>query len=186
MYYDTLSAHTVKITLTRQDMSDYSIKSENLRARNSESKRSLTRFLEHFRTESSLFPDRSADRLFLEAFPSEDGGCVMYVSTLGIDPLPDSGKEPCSVSLMAVSERLEDISRLAAGISDKIAASDLYRVTGGWCLVMTAGRSDIPVLSRLIGEYGEFSDDGIDISCAEEHGTLLCRGNAAEELSRLV
>lgn len=185
MYYDTLSAHTVKITLTRQDMSDYSVRSEDIRARNSESKRSLTRFLERFRTESSLFPDRSADRLFLEAFPSEDGGCVMYVSTLGVDPLPEGGKGRRTADLMAVSDDLGDISRLSACISDKAAASALYRISGGWCLIFTADCADIPFLTRMIGEFGEFSDDSVDISCAAEHGTLVCRENAVQTLSAL-
>jgi len=186
VYYDTLSAHTVKITMTRQDMRDYAIKSENLRARNSESKRSLTRFLERFRSESALFPDRSADRLFLEAFPSDDGGCVMYVSTLGTDTLPDTGGRPASASLMAITESLGDISRLAAALDGRVSSSALYRIQGGWCLVMSAARSDTASLARIIGEYGEFSDDVIDISCAAEHGSLICPDNAAAVLSRLI
>ncbi len=185
MYYDTLSAHTVKITLTRKDMSEYSIKSENLRARNSESKRSLTRFLERFRTESSLFPDRSADRLFLEAFPSEDGGCVMYVSTLGVEPLPDSKEDPQTVTFMAAAESFGDISRLAACIAGKAASSVLYRVAGGWCLIAEAPRAELPLLSRLIGEFGEFSDDVTDICCTREHGTLIC-SDALQTLAGLI
>ena len=186
MYYDSLSAHTVKITLTGQDMSDYCLKSEDIRARNSASKRSLTRFLERFRTESSLFPDRSADRLFLEAFPSADGGCVMYVSTLGTEPLPDCGDVSPASTLMCVSESLTDISRLAAAAGGHITCSALYRISGGWCLVMKADSAEVPYLSRLIGEFGEYSDDSIDICCAEEHGALICRENAAETLAGLI
>jgi negative regulator of genetic competence, sporulation and motility len=185
VFYDTLSAHTVKITLTRQDMSDYSIRSESLRSRSAESKRSLTRFLKRFQAESALFPDKSADRLFLEAFPSADGGCVMYVSTLGVEPLPDNEEPLPAASLMCFAENLADLSGLCAGISDRIRGSSLYKVSGGWCLIITAERSEMPYISRLAGEYGEYSDDALDISCAAEHGSAVCRENAAAMLSEL-
>jgi len=166
-------------------MSEYAIKSESLRTRSAESKRSLTRFLKRFQTESSLFPDKSADRLFLEAFPSADGGCVMYVSTLGVEPLPDNEKPLPAAPLMCFAENLADLSGLCAGIAGRIHGSSLYKLSGGWCLIVSAERSDIPYISRLAEEYGEFSDDTLDISCAAEHGSPVCRENAAAMLLRL-
>lgn len=185
MYYDTLSANTVKITLTRQDMSEYSIRSESLRDRTAESKRSLTRFLKRFQSESSLFPGRSADRLFLEAFPSADGGCVVYVSTLGVDPLPGDNDKSGEAVLMCAADTLDELSRLSAAISGRVGKSELYRISGGWCLILTADQSAVPYLSRVIEEYGELSDDTLDIACAAEHGTPVCRENAVNALSAL-
>ena len=186
MFYDTLSENTVKITLTSRDMSDYDIARESLLDRSAESRRSLTRFLKRFQSENSLFTGKSADRLFLEAFPSADGGCVMYVSTLGTGDLSGNDAPDTPVTLMCGPGPLADIARFgtaAAGIS---SCSSLYRVSGGWCLVVTAKPAEADRLTRLAAEYGELSDDSIDIASIGEHGTLICRGNAAEALSVLV
>ena len=120
MYYDALSRNTVKITLTGKDMKDYSIKSESLRSRNAESKRSLTSFLKKFQSESSLFPDHKAERLFLEAFPSDDGGCILYVSTLGSDILPPPEPERRTTPLMCCTAALGDTARLCRSLTGKV------------------------------------------------------------------
>ena len=189
MFYDALSSNTVKITLTKKDMSDYSIKSESLRSRSAESKRSLTRFLKKFQSESSLFPGQSADRLFLEAFPQDDGGCVVYVSTLGIDPDPvprPSQPQSCTVPLMCCAGSLSDIARLGASIAGKVADSRLCRVSEGYCLIVSVTFGNTAEVSRLISEFGEFSDDPTDIASAEEHGNVLCAGDAVSVISGLI
>ena len=186
MYYDALSRNTVKITLTKKDMSDYSLKSDSLRVRNAETKRTLTRFLKKFRSESAIFPDKDIDRLFLEAFPSEDGGCVMYVSTLGMEPLPPSEPEPPVRTVMCVCASLDPILRLCAGIAGKTTDSSLYRLDNCYCLAAVFPADEAQSAARLIREYGEYSDDATDIAYAAEHGSAVCVNNAAAVLSKLI
>ena len=186
MYYDALSRNTVKITLTKKDMSDYSLKSDSLRVRNAETKRTLTRFLKKFRSESAIFPDKDIDRLFLEAFPSEDGGCVMYVSTLGMEPLPPAEPEPPVRTVMCVCAALDPILRLCAGLSGRTQGSSLYRLDNCYCLAAQIPADEAQYTARLIREYGEYSDDATDIAYAAEHGRTVCGKNAAEVLSGLI
>ena len=184
MYYDALSRNTVKITLTSKDMKDYSIKSESLRSRSAESKRSLTCFLKKFQSESALFPGHKAERLFLEAFPSDDGGCVMYVSTLGSDILPQEPvKKP--LSLMCRLTSLDDAARLCLCVKGKVRTSSLYRLDGGYCLIFGVSGDSTPAVSHIIEEYGELSDDATDIAYAAEHGAVICRANAVKLMSGL-
>lgn len=185
MFYDTLSANTVKITLTKQDMQNNSLNAESIRSRTAESRRSLTRFLKRFQTESSLFPEHSAERLFLEAFPSDDGGCVLYVSTLGAEPTPSGSRRQHSVRIMCGSEDIESMISLCACISRRILSSSLYRLDGGYCLVIRSSPDEAGAVSHIIEEFGELSEDETDIAYASEHGVLLCRANAAGIMSRL-
>ena len=186
MYYDALSRNTVKITLTKKDMNDYSLRSDSLRVRNAETKRTLTRFLKRFRSESAIFPDKDIDRLFLEAFPSEDGGCVMYVSTLGMEPLPPlEASEPSVRTVMCVTGHLDAVLRLCAGLVGRVCASSLYRLEKSYCLVAVIPSGEADVTARLIREYGEFSDDATDIAYAAEHGKALCRTDAAAVMAKL-
>ena len=189
MYYDALSRNTVKITLTKEDMSDYSLKSDSLRIRNAETKRALTRFLKRFRSESAIFPDKDIDRLFLEAFPSEDGGCVMYVSTLGMEPLPppDTDRGESAVrTVMCVSGQLDAVLRLCAGLVGKASSSALYRLEKCYCLVAAVSSDETGPAARLIREYGEYSDDATDIAYAVEHGKALCGTDAVSVMSKLI
>ena len=188
MFYDALSSNTVKITLTKKDMSDYSIKSEAIRSRSAESKRSLTRFLKKFQSESSLFPGQSADRLFLEAFPQDDGGCVVYVSTLGMETDPPFASAPSlsSLTLMCCAASFSDIARLCAGIAEKVTSSKLCRFSGNYCLIVSVPFELSDEVMRLIPEFGEFSDDPTDIACAGEHGRIICEENAVSVISSLI
>lgn len=185
MFYDTLSANTVKITLTKQDMQSNALNAESIRSRTAESRRSLTRFLKRFQTESALFPEHSAERLFLEAFPSEDGGCVMYVSTLGAEPEPSSPKKARSVRLMFAACDIGNVISLCGCVSRRIQASSLYRLDGKYCLVIRLSPGEADAVSHIIEEFGDMYDDETDIARACEHGRLICRTNAAGIMSRL-
>ncbi|MBP3855513.1 MAG: adaptor protein MecA [Ruminiclostridium sp.] len=186
MYYDALSRNTVKITLSRKDMKEYSLKSESIRSRTAESKRSLMDFLKRFRSESALFPEHNAERLFLEAFPSEDGGCVLYVSTLGTEPLPQSATENRTRLLMCRTDTLDDTSRLCRGIGDYIDGSKLYRLSGSYFLILKVSEGDTAALSHIAGEYGVISDNTADIAYITEHGKLICACDAVKKLAGLV
>ena len=185
MYYDALSRNTVKITLTGKDMKDYAIRSESLRARTAESKRSLTSFLKKFQSESSLFPDHSAERLFLEAFPSEDGGCVLYVSTLGTDVLPPPENERKSAPLMCRTDDLGSAARLCRSLTGLVRSSCLYRLGSSYCLIIKVSAQKSGLASHILSEYGGISDDPTDIACVTEHGTPICRSGAVNRLSAL-
>ena len=185
MYYDALSRNTVKITLTGKDMKDYSIKSESLRSRNAESKRSLTSFLKKFQSESSLFPDHKAERLFLEAFPSDDGGCILYVSTLGSDILPPPEPERRTTPLMCSTATLGDTARLCRSLTGKVRSSALYKLESGYWLIIKVQTEKAALVSRIIGEYGSLSDDPTDMAFVTEHGSVICPASAVGKLSAL-
>lgn len=184
MYYDALSRNTVKITLTSKDMKDYAIKSESLRSRTAESKRSLTCFLKRFQSESSLFPDHKPERLFLEAFPSDDGGCIMYVSTLGTDVLPSDCSRKTSV-LMCSTETLASAISLCGLLSGKVRSSSLYKLDTDYCLIIKVSSGDTECITRAGGEYGEVSDDPVDIAFVREHGSPVCAAGAVRILGAL-
>ncbi len=185
MYYDALSRNTVKITLTGKDMKDYSLKSESLRSRTAESKRSLTSFLKKFQSESSLFPDHKAERLFLEAFPSDDGGCILYVSTLGSDILPPPEPERRTTPLMCCTAALGDTARLCRSLTGKVRTSALYRLGSDYWLIIKVQTANAALVSRIIGEYGSLSDDPTDIAFVKEHGSVICPTSAVSKLSAL-
>jgi negative regulator of genetic competence, sporulation and motility len=86
MQIDILSSNTLKLTLSRLDMFDLDIKYESLSGKNPETKRLLAHVLKSIRLDQlnqKTGFDFSSDRIFVEAFPRPDGGCMLYVSSLG-------------------------------------------------------------------------------------------------------
>lgn len=183
MHYDTLSKNTVKITLTCKDMRENSIRAEGLRTRSADSKRSLIGFLKKFQAESSLFAGRNAERLFLEAFPSEDGGCVLYVSTLGCDVLPPPDTERRQSVLMCSTDTLSDAAELCRCIRRSVRGSALYRLDGRYCLILKVRPAAADTVSRYAEEFGALSDDPVDIASVTEHGTVICETDAVRIMS---
>jgi negative regulator of genetic competence, sporulation and motility len=85
MQIDILSSNTLKLTLSRIDMFDLDIKYESLSGKNPETKRLLAHVLKSIRLDQKVGFDFSCERIFVEAFPRPDGGCMLYVSSLEAD-----------------------------------------------------------------------------------------------------
>jgi len=82
MQIDVLSQNTLKLTLSRLDMFDLDIKYESLSGKNPDTKRLLSHVLRTVKLDKSAGVDFSGERLFVEAFPRPDGGCMLYISCL--------------------------------------------------------------------------------------------------------
>jgi len=88
MQIDILSSNTLKLTLSRLDMFDLDIKYESLSGKNPETKRLLAHVLKSIRLDQMSHKvgfDFTCERIFVEAFPRPDGGCMLYVSSLEAD-----------------------------------------------------------------------------------------------------
>ncbi|MCL2036111.1 MAG: adaptor protein MecA [Oscillospiraceae bacterium] len=85
MQIDVLSQNTLKLTLSRLDMFDLDIKYESLSGKNPDTKRLLSQVLRTVKLDKSSGVDFSGERLFVEAFPRPDGGCMLYISSLTED-----------------------------------------------------------------------------------------------------
>lgn len=192
MFYDALSRNTVKITLTEADMQAYSLKSDCISGKTAETKRILTRFLKKFQKESSFFSGCSPERLFLEAFPQESGGCVLYVSTLGTPGAPGSEevlpeKAPKARPLMCSTDSFDALARLCLGIVRFFGGCStcLYKDGVIYRLVAVPPKGSASRLSQFMSEYGEVSDSPLEICSTAEQGELICPKKAAEMLAQL-
>jgi hypothetical protein len=82
MNIDVLSQNTLKLTLSRLDMCDLDIRYESLSGKNPDTKRLLSHVLRTVKLDKGSGVDFTGERLFVEAFPRPDGGCMLYISCL--------------------------------------------------------------------------------------------------------
>lgn len=196
MQYDSLSRHTVKITLSEEELKEYSLCADTLSSRTVETKRNLARLLKRMK----LFSGYKAERLFLEAFPRAGGGCVLYVSSLGergcdrpadrAAPYAEAGGVPVEqrFEVMCAVGELSLLIRLCAGIACLCAEADtrVYAFEdGSYRLVLSGKKREAETAKRFMNEYGEAVTDFLRIRSAAERGRLICGENAAERIGAL-
>lgn len=192
MKYDSLSRNTVKITLSEAELREYSLCAETLCARTAETKRGLARLLKRMK----LFSGYKAERLFLEAFPRADGGCILYVSSLGANigetvriGAESAGEAPGTrYEVMGRVESFPLLVRLCAGLC-RFCGNAETRVyayeDGSYRLILSGDRRETETAKHLIGEYGETVTDDLGIRAAAERGRLICGESAAEKIGGL-
>lgn len=192
MKYDSLSRNTVKITLSEAELREYSLCAETLCARTAETKRGLARLLKRMK----LFSGYKAERLFLEAFPRADGGCILYVSSLGANigetvriGAESAGEAPGTrYEVMGRVESFPLLVRLCAGLC-RFCGNAETRVyayeDGSYRLILSGDRRETEAAKHLIGEYGETVTDDLGIRAAAERGRLICGESAAEKIGGL-
>lgn len=190
MKYDTLSRNTVKITLTEADMRKYSLSNDCISGHTAETKRTLTDFVNRLKEINPLFPEYEPERLFLEAFPRSEGGCILFISTLGREPLDISKDKPKTTRnkmLMLIAGDISSLSGFSRAVFSLsgVTEAKLYYLGGEFYLIIPCPRGKSSLISAIINEYGELSDNGLEISAAEEHGRLLSAENTLKKLMKL-
>ncbi|NLZ46922.1 MAG: hypothetical protein GX896_09565 [Clostridiales bacterium] len=99
MVIDVINPTTVKITLENEDMLRYGLKFEMLDKSNIETKILLTSIISIVKTKQSI--DLDSNRVYIEAFELDDGGCVLYISSF-----PDKSEK--FIAKVRISEKPSD------------------------------------------------------------------------------
>lgn len=193
MKIDVLSNSTVKITLTRLDMKDYDVRYENLSRKSPDTKKLLSEVLKVVSLESDMFFDANADRLFIEAFPRSDGGCMLYISSLEEEERAMKPKKNELVShlLTCHVEGVDNLAKLCSTLCSQKAAkgieftSSLYGKGSKFRLIVSA-ESGIMRLEAVLKEYGTVFYDDLSAASAREHYTEISAENAAEVISSCI
>ncbi len=166
-------------------MLDYDINYERLDRKNPETKRLLIELLEAVRDEKNI--DLSSEKLYVEAFPQNDGGCLLYISVLNdkLKPKIELYSEiVCEIS--DICELLPLCSKLYKSYSHLLRSSELFFNEKTYRLIInTFSKSDIK-LSTFLSEYGNLIGKGEVISAStREHFINIIDKDAVEKLSSL-
>ena len=77
-----ISDSKLKITLTSDDMAQYELDCDTMNYDNSETRRAFREIFDHAKSLTGF--DTAGDRLFIQLYPSREGGCEMYITKLGV------------------------------------------------------------------------------------------------------
>ena len=201
-----ISDQKLKIMLTPSDMTQYELNADSIGADNGQMHRAFRLLLEEVRRQIGVaFDDR---RISVQFFPSREGGCEMFVSSM----LPGGGEERKRLPVRAGSAlavaggkgsggfRREGAYRFDAlqtllcachrlqGIG-YIGESAAYRDEHNayYLLLRTRAASPftVPEERAFLTEYGRMENPAMLRLYFREHGVLLCAPDAVDRLGVL-
>lgn len=198
MEWIRISNNKLKIMLTREDAARYALCPDTADYADALTRRAFKAILTDVRRETGF--DAADDKLYIQMYPSREGGCELFVTKMGIEishtrntstyKTQNTAAERQQRSmafcfwdmacLIAVCRRL-----LALGFEgDSVAkVDDCHRY---WLFLSEEGD---PLFARadyaFVCEYGEIESKDTAEMMLAEHGKTLCAAHAVETLGEL-
>ena len=182
----------LKIMLTEQDMVHYDLDCNCANYDNTETRRAFWSILDEAKHRTGF--DAASDRVFIQMYPSKEGGCEMYVTKVGLlcasTEKAKKKKESTAEQTKMLSFVFDSLRCLLEAcrsvcFSVIIPPSQAFIDDLGTCYLLldSSGKYDITYLCSIINEYGkQVSNDTISVYI-EEHGKNICSNRAIEVLS---
>lgn len=191
MKIEQIDQQTIKVVLTPLDMEHFGITYEEMDYKDSNTKRVILELLHRIKQETEInFND---GRLFVEAFPYLNGGCVLYICTVPADISSKSHPSKKQVNgfntpLVFAFDSLELLTaackHLLLQYNHIILKSALYLLEEEYRLLIYSYFKLDDRLIALISEYGQYLGKGaVPASVVKEHAKCLLDTNAIEIIS---
>ena len=204
-----VNSQKLKIILTKEDMTSFDITNENLDYTSAKTRKALGSILERAKEQTGF--DIKNDRLYIQVFPSVDGGCEMFL-TRRARLLPEPAMPRCSYyrrksqlpveyscengRYIVTSQNIDDIIDLCTRMKNEkfYGTSSLYILNGEYLLTLDFKRR-VPCFTKE-REYDEqarfgFICDYCNVCYADElpqayineHAEVLIKDTAIETIS---
>lgn len=193
-----ISENKLKITLSECDLRQYDLDCNTIDYDNTETRRAFWSILDEAKHRTGF--DAASQRVFIQLYPSKEGGCEMYVTKLAMKGLKAAdGNAKRSHALLPLSRRylafsfdtlneLIGVCRRLLSI-DFSGCSEAYRTNGGRYLLII----DEPEENAYIGlcehsfidEFGRRENVRNVKLMTSEHTSCICKKNAVEILGVL-
>lgn len=191
MKIEMLDEKTVKVLLSKLDMNNYHLTYDEMDYRSPDTKKVLLRLLDEVKRQVKI--DLSGGKLFIEAFPYVDGGCILYVNLLDArstrDTVAQKSRTSIELPLIITVDGIKHLGPLCGQLKKRmgeiILKNELYRLDDKYCLLIyTYCRTDSELV-RLAGEYSCKCTKGpIAAARVREHGSPLISEDAIAILDK--
>lgn len=185
----------LKIMLSPDDMQKYELSCENVDYGNTETRRAFWSILDCAKQKTGF--DAASERVYIQLYPSRDGGCEMYVTKLGsagsergekkaeAPPRKKAKKEKLAYSF----SKITDLLCVCRALSQRkaVCESRAYVCDNGKCMLFLALECKSEERNPLgfIEEFGSKTDHELAQAYANEHYRCICKENAVQTLARL-
>jgi negative regulator of genetic competence, sporulation and motility len=176
----------LKIMLSPDDMKEYEIDCQSVDYKSTETRRAFWSILDRVKQETGF--DAASERVYIQMYPSRDGGCEMYVTKLGFsgDGKRKERSERKEKQGNASAFVFFDITSLlnvcrALSVRRVEGESSAYVDKSGQCMLFFTPKNETLSL-KFIEEFGDKTDPTLSFAFANEHLTCICEQNAVDIL----
>lgn len=199
MKIDILSHSTLKLTLSSHDMKENMLCCESFTAQGGNFRRVLSGLIEKESSSKNAvlaYELLEESKLLVEAFPTSEGGCMVYLSSLNRGNRSKTRKKqlldkelPASPLIFETdsSENLGELCRCLASEKQKGMdfSSSLFTAQRLYRLALVPLNMCGNRLKRIMKEYGEVITDELAAAYTQEHFSLIAEEGAVEIGERL-
>lgn len=176
-----ISDSKLKITLSPEDMRDYEIDCSKVDYKSTETRRAFWCILDEAKQRTGF--DAARQRVYIQLYPSREGGCEMYVTKLdGTTAVLD--KRPAQIEHTYIFDSMSDMLALCRRLVGFSGVSDAYRDENGRCLLFLRPFESVSP-PRFISEYGRICEIELIRAYANEHCQTIRTGDAVQTLAEL-
>jgi len=198
-----ISDNKLKIMLTPVDMQGFELSADELDCANMETREAFRSIMAEARNRIGF--DTGGNQIYVQVYPSREGGCEMFVTKLGLLGPIEPQKDKARLSRpIKNAPRCKEVGFGFESMEHLLAACRRLNTLGRW-RQSTAYRSDegcyflllgdvsfgpppAPDRDRILavmGEYGKQQNADVIRLYIREHACLICEKNAVERLSAL-
>lgn len=186
MKIEILDRQTVKIVLSEMDMEELAITYEEMDYSRPETRKLIMRLLNRVRDKTNM--DFTGGKLFIEAFPSQEGGCILYLNLIE-KPASKTATQGFSAPLIFQIGSLEELHKVCEKLFTRyhhlILKSSLYQSEQGYTLMLYSYYKLDEKLIAIVKEHGDLLGKGNIQKClVEEHQRLLVKDKAIETIAK--
>lgn len=192
-----ISDSKLKIMLSRQDMERYELCSEEIDYDSTETRRAFWQILDEAKHKTGF--DAAREKVFIQLYPSREGGCEMYVTKVGVIPAlaAELSTPPAEVRVGRIGhyrfEGADALLRVCAILlsSGYHGESSAYLLDdGSYALLIREiggahSYAGAPDTYSFIEEFGTRERGQDKKFYLKEHGKCLCDGDAVQKLGIL-
>lgn len=204
MEWIRISTNKLKIMLSAQDARHYALDCEHADYADLLTREAFREILTNVREETGF--DATEDKVYIQMYPSKDGGCELFVTKMGLlltededqvkdtpcgreiehaKPPPTYKRRSCALCFSSLEHLLSLCRRLASRYSGE---SEVWQDEGGtWWLIITENGNPYSVREdyRFALEYGRMVSTEKARMLLSEHGRCVCPADAIAVMGKL-
>lgn len=182
MQFSLIHENKLKVILTTEDMQELGLSYEEMDYSDSATREALLEVLNCARSQVHFNPRRQ--KLFIEIYPCEGGGCVLYFTCLHTDRGGQAGMRPVIFEFENAGELAAAAQGAYRQYRQRIYRSALYRLEEHYRLLVWPLDYTDRLSIYFLSEYGRCVGEGALLAAyTDEHGEEILAENAIETLA---
>lgn len=185
---EILNKHIIKITLSFKDMKNYNLTYEKINYNDKKTRQLIVNLL--YKIKKTIKADISKSQMFIEAFPTEENGCILYLNIINQKTINNTTSSNINRPLIVKFKQIQDFKKMCKALAmsnyiNKILKNKLLQINNYPILIIYSHNEHLTKMLPIFFEYGSIIGYGeINKKIIEEHCQLIIKNHAIETISK--